>query len=103
MKTAPMSRRKFIQSTTIATVAATSGPLNVFGADVSWPIGCFNRPWMQKFSTRTEPVDKTQISNWGFDVALKGIKEAGYKTVGLLTNMPDEPFTGRDASDDYLD
>ncbi len=98
------SRRGFLKSGAIA-AAATS--MNLFDADVSaagvsWPIGCFNRPWMQKFGSHTQPLSTPQTANWGFDAALKGIKEAGFVTVGLLTPMPDEPFLAADASDEYL-
>jgi sugar phosphate isomerase/epimerase len=58
---------------------------------VNWPIGCFNRPWL---------VDK---KDWGYDVALDGIKAAGYKLTGLLTRPgKDEPFIGSDATPEYL-
>jgi len=55
---------------------------------VNWPIGCFNRPWTGK--------------NWGYDVALEGIKSAGYKLTGLLARSAKEPFTGSDATPEYL-
>ena len=60
------------------------------GNGVHWPIGCFNRPWLG---------DK---KNWGYDVALDGIKAAGYKLTGLLTRTAKEPFTGSDATPEYL-
>ena len=50
-----------------------------------------------------QSVDKPMPANWGYDVALKGIKEAGYKVTGLLTRMPDEPFVGVDATPEYLE
>jgi len=98
----PMSRRAFIQTTAIATTALAAGVNRTLAAGVSWPIGCFNRPWMQKFGSKTQPIDTPQRANWGFDAALKGIKEAGYDTVGLLTPMPDEPFIAAHATDEYL-
>jgi sugar phosphate isomerase/epimerase len=55
-------------------------------AGVSWPIGCFNRPW----------------TTWSFDQALTQIKAAGYRTTGLLTRTRDEPFIGADATPEYL-
>jgi len=76
--------------------AATLLPLSPAAAEepakgVNWPIGCFNRPWL---------VDK---KNWGYDVALDGIKAAGYKLTGLLTRPgKDEPFIGSDATPEYL-
>src|ERR1051325_2427645 len=60
------------------------------GNGVHWPIGCFNRPWLG---------DK---KNWGYDVALDGIKAAGYKLTGLLTRTAKEPFIGSDATPEYL-
>ncbi len=58
---------------------------------MNWPIGCFNRPWI---------ADK---KNWGYDVALDGIKAAGYKLTGLLTRTANEPLLGSDATPEYLD
>ena len=51
-----------------------------------WPIGCFNRPW----------------TKWDFDATLKGIREAGYGIVGLLTTTKEDPFIGSDATPEYL-
>ncbi|MGI8966933.1 MAG: sugar phosphate isomerase/epimerase family protein, partial [Limisphaerales bacterium] len=53
--------------------------------------------------TKTDPISKSMPANWGYDVALKGIKEAGYKLTGLLTRMPEEPFIGVDAAQEYLE
>lgn len=102
MKT-PMSRRVFFQTSALAAGALATGACHTRAVSdtPSWPIGCFNRPWMQKFGSETQSVDTPQPANWGFDVALKGIKEAGYKTVGLLTPMPGELFIGAE-SDEYL-
>jgi sugar phosphate isomerase/epimerase len=95
-----MSRRHFIKAS--AAVAA----LNVFdvsaASGVQWPIGCFNRPWMQKFGSALQPASVPQPANWGLEVALTGIKEAGYAFMGLLTAMPGEPFLAADAGPDYL-
>ena len=87
-----MSRREFLQTTAIATTAAASG---VFSASAQsqparWPIGCFNRPWVN------------EKMGWGYDVALDGIKAAGYKWTGLLSRTKTEPFTGSDATPEYL-
>ena len=64
------------------------------GADkskgVNWPIGCFNRPWI------------ADEKNWGYDVALDGIKTAGYRLTGLLTRTANEPLLGSDATPEYL-
>jgi sugar phosphate isomerase/epimerase len=94
-----MSRRTFVK--TVVTAAA----MNVFdssAAGVSWPIGCFNRPWMQKFGATIQSSSVPQPANWGLDVALAGIKEAGYSTMGLLTSMPGEPFLAADSETEYL-
>src|SRR5258708_5996174 len=89
-----MKRRKFIQTTSAATVATllrvSPLPAAEKAEGVHWPIGCFNRPWSG---------DKR---NWGYDAALDGIKAAGYKLTGLLSRSPKEPFTGSDATPEYL-
>ena len=100
-----LSRRRFLKSGAIAAASVTMSILDVSDAAVSprsWSIGCFNRPWMQKFGSPVQPLSTPQPANWGFDAALKGIKKAGFKTVGLLTPMPGEPFIGAEATDDYL-
>jgi len=97
-----MSRRAFLQTTAMAATAMGAGACHTLAAGPSWPIGCFNRPWMQKFGAGLQPLDTPQPANWGFDAALRGIHEAGYKTVGLLTPMPGEPFGGSEATDEYL-
>jgi len=102
MKATALSRRDFLQTAALATTALAAGACHTVGAGKAWPIGCFNRPWMQKFGSKAQPVETPQPANWGFDVALKGIKEAGYETVGLLTPMPGEPFLGSLATDEYL-
>lgn len=91
-----MNRRQFVQKTAVATVATTVLPLSISSAgddktnSVYWPIGAFNRPWAG---------DK---KNWGYDAALDGMKAAGYKLTGLLTRTEKQPFTGADATEDYL-
>jgi len=83
-----MNRRDFLRHTILGGAATTVG-LSLspsLGADVRWPIGCFNRPW----------------TTWSFDDALKQIKAAGYETTGLLTRTKDEPFIGADATPEYL-
>jgi sugar phosphate isomerase/epimerase len=102
MSASVFSRRTFIKSGAAATVTAATNLMGAAGTGVSWPIGCFNRPWMQKFGQQPQPVAIPQPANWGLDVALKGVREAGYAVVGLLTNMPEEPFVGAAASDTYL-
>jgi sugar phosphate isomerase/epimerase len=91
-----MNRRRFIQTTALASTSITLVPVRAAQAPaekpkgVKWPIGCFNRPWAG---------DKR---NWGYDAALDGMKAAGYKLTGLLTRSPKEPFVGSDATPEYL-
>src|SRR4051794_33597211 len=90
-----MNRRTFLQSAAMAATTATLTSCKTMhqtdkSTGVNWPIGCFNRPWSG---------DK---NNWGYDVALDGMKAAGYKVTGLLTRSPQEPFTGSDATPEYL-
>jgi sugar phosphate isomerase/epimerase len=91
-----MNRRQFIQSTAMAATAAatlhlTRPEAKAAAEGARWPIGCFNRPW----------VDKK--AGWTYEMALDGIKEAGYKITGLLTPFSGEPFIGSSASPEYLD
>lgn len=86
------TRRDFIlESTTLLAGAAllTDAPslLAAPTPGVSWPIGCFNRPW----------------TKWTFDETLKSVKAAGYTTIGLLTRTEADPFIAADASPEYLD
>ena len=89
-----MNRRQFVERTAFATAATAILPLSVSGANdkkaVHWSIGAFNRPWAG---------DK---KNWGYDAALDGMKAAGYKLTGLLTRTEKQPFTGADATEEYL-
>ena len=87
-----MSRRKFLQTTALATAATASSAFTSAAQNkkVNWPIGCFNRPWVN------------EGKGWNFDVALDGIKAAGYKVIGLLTRTKSEPFIGSDATPEYL-
>lgn len=55
-------------------------------AAVKWTVGCFNRPW----------------TKWSYDECLDGIKGAGYKVTGLLSRTRQDPFTGSDATPEYL-
>ena len=88
-----MRRRQFLKASAGAAVA-TLIPVGAIPADdqkrVGWPIGCFNRPWSG---------DK---KNWGYDAALDGIRDAGYKLTGLLSRSPKEPLIGSDATPEYL-
>ena len=56
---------------------------------------------MQK-NAPAEPPTTPQPANWGMEAALKGMKEAGFKMIGLLTRTVDEPFIGAKATDEYL-
>ena len=93
---ASMNRRQFLQSTALAAAAGTFLPLNALPAaekppGVSWPIGCFNRPWLGE-----------KANAWNYETALDGIKAAGYKLTGMLTRTAKEPFIGSDATPEYL-
>jgi sugar phosphate isomerase/epimerase len=84
-----MNRREFLHHTITGAAATTLGwslAPSISAAGVTWPIGCFNRPW----------------TTWAFDDALKQIKAAGYQTTGLLTRTKDEPFIGADATPEYV-
>jgi sugar phosphate isomerase/epimerase len=82
-----MNRREFLIGGG-ALLGATWFSGSSFAAAPNWTIGCFNRAW----------------TKWGgIDVALDGIKEAGFKVMGLLTRSKTDPFIGVDATDEYLD
>ena len=84
-----LTRREFLQQTAAcgaATALAGSWASSLDARAVTWPIGCFNRPW----------------TTWSFDDGLKQIKQAGYTTMGLLTRTKEEPFIGADATPEYL-
>src|SRR5204863_2977010 len=90
-----MNRREFIGRTALATTAVAVGPIASAAAEARdggsprWPIGCFNRPWAEK-------------KKWEYEVALTGIKEAGYHLTGLLSRSAKEPLIGSDATPEYL-
>jgi sugar phosphate isomerase/epimerase len=67
-----------------------SEPAAAKSKDVAWPIGCFNRPWVN---------DKL---HWTYDTALDGIQSAGYKVTGLLTPTAAEPFIASSATPEHL-
>src|ERR1051325_10977909 len=81
-----MNRREFLIG---AGALVGAGVFSTFGAaGANWTIGCFNRPW----------------TKWGgIDVALDGIKEAGFTVMGLLTRTRTEPLISADATAEYLD
>lgn len=95
-----MSRRHFVQTTALAVAGAAVSAQAKPG--VNWPIGTFNRPWMQAFGTKTQPITVPQRANWGIDAALAGAEKAGYKNFGYLTPMPDDPFNNPEATPEYL-
>jgi sugar phosphate isomerase/epimerase len=81
-----LDRRSFLR---LCAAAGVAGP-SIFAADRKKDqvvLGCFNRPW----------------ARWGFVPSLKGVKDAGYNTVGLLTRDKAEPFIGVEATPEYLD
>jgi sugar phosphate isomerase/epimerase len=84
-----MNRRTFLQTATTgaASLASLSLTSALAAEKLSWPIGCFNRPW----------------TKWSYDDALDGIKAAGYKLTGLLSAHKDEAFTSSAATPEYLD
>src|ERR1700757_1322860 len=92
-----MNRRQFIQTTALVATATSALKLSSAFAEgvpvkkgVKWPIGCYNRPWVNP------------KAGWTYDMALDAMKEAGYKITGLLTPFKDEPFIGVDATPEYL-
>ncbi len=51
-----------------------------------WTIGCFNRAW----------------ASWSLDDTLKGIREAGYEILGLVSPQGSEAFASKEATPEYL-
>jgi sugar phosphate isomerase/epimerase len=103
-----MNRRYFVRTTSLASAAAATVGSTVSSVIMNsiltsnstasaaesskaahWPIGCFNRPWSEK-------------KPWDYDVALEGIKRAGYNLTGLLSRTAKEPLIGSDATPEYL-
>ncbi|MBI4328227.1 MAG: sugar phosphate isomerase/epimerase [Chloroflexi bacterium] len=84
-----MSRRTFIQTATAGatSLAGLSWTTALAAENTNWPIGCFNRPWTQ----------------WSYNDALDGIKDAGYRLTGLLSGHRGEAFTSSAATPEYLD
>lgn len=80
-----MNRRQFLAR---AGALAGATAISNFGAPgANWTIGCFNRPW----------------TKWGgIDVALDGIKDAGFSVMGLLSRTKTEPLIGADATPEYI-
>ena len=87
-----MNRRQFLRTTAIAGAAAVFDLVSARADEgVHWPIGCYNRPWVEK------------SRGWTYETALEGIKKAGYNITGLLTPFTSEPFIGSTATPEYLD
>jgi sugar phosphate isomerase/epimerase len=87
-----MNRRTFVKTVAVAGAVcplslAIAGEAN----PKSWPIGCFNRPWVN---------DK---KGWTYDTALDGIKAAGFKITGLLTPMAGETFLAANNSREHME
>jgi len=101
MKRSLISRREALKTAALATAAAGAGVFDLTAAGAHWPVGCFNRPWMQK-NEDAQPLTAQQPANWGFDAALRGMKGAGFRMIGLLTRTKDEPFVAASASEQYL-
>jgi sugar phosphate isomerase/epimerase len=87
LKRHSLSRRDFVRSTTLATLSLSPIACALAAEKVTWPIGCFNRPW----------------TKWTYDEGLDGIKAAGYKLTGLLSAHKGEAFTSAAATPEYLD
>ncbi|HEX4646802.1 MAG TPA: sugar phosphate isomerase/epimerase, partial [Verrucomicrobiae bacterium] len=68
----------------------TSAQAQEPGKGAHWPIGCFNRPWVN------------DQAGWTYDTALDGIKAAGYKLTGLLTRTRQDRFIDAEATPEYL-
>jgi sugar phosphate isomerase/epimerase len=80
-----MNRRKFLIG---ASAFVGSTVLSNWATTKVSTIGCFNRPW----------------TKWGgIEVALDGIKDAGFSVMGLLSRTKTDPFIGVEATDEYLD
>ena len=79
-----MTRRQFIGSTVAASLA---GAAALQAADQPrWEIGCFNRPW----------------GAWSYDVALDGLKAAGFKLTGLVGDHKGDIGLATTATPEYI-
>ncbi len=90
MPHSPLTRRHFVRTSAAAATALAVLPRALLHAadqsSRSWPVGCFNRPWVK----------------WTFDEALDAIKAAGYQWTGLLSATKAEAFTSSTATPEYL-
>jgi sugar phosphate isomerase/epimerase len=84
-----MNRRTSIQTATVGAtaLAGLSWTSALATEKTNWPIGCFNRGWTQ----------------WSYDDALEGIRDAGYNLTGFLSTHQGEAFTSSAATPEYLD
>jgi sugar phosphate isomerase/epimerase len=89
MNNTPIDRRCFLQRVAVTLAAVSISNRGVAAspdAQAPWTIGCLNRPWVK----------------WSLDEMLDGAKVAGYRTIGLQTPTPADPFVGSNASAEYL-
>ena len=87
MNSVPVSRRRFLQTTSLGLAACLASPRLAAAttAPSKWTIGCLNRPWVK----------------WSADEMLDGIRDAGYRTIGLQTATPADKWVAG-PSRDYL-
>jgi len=82
----PANRRQFLRASAVAAATLPGTIRSALAATgVSWPVGCFNRPW----------------TKWTYDDALDGLQAAGYALTGLLTPHKGEDFSSA-ATPEYL-
>ncbi len=85
-----MNRRVFLRSAACAAVmnaTFSQAEKSSSKSSVTWPVGAFDRPWVK----------------WDVETRLRGIREAGFPIVGLLTKSKEEPFVASEATPEYLD
>lgn len=89
MNTPALPRRQFVRNAALGLAAGFAPTLTLAAAANprrDWTIGCLNRPW----------------TKWSADEMLDGVKAAGYRTLGLQTPTPADPFAGSAATPEYL-
>lgn len=89
MNYSPTTRRQFLQSAAVGAAAlsvARYAQAATRTTPPAWTLGCLNRPW----------------TKWSIEEALDGVKAAGYRTLGLQTPTPADPFVGIKATPAYL-
>lgn len=86
-----LTRRRFLSHSALVAGGALTALKSAWpeesAGSTPWKIGCFNRPW----------------TPWTYDVALAGMKDAGFELTGLVGNHRDEPFLGPDATAENVD